>query len=244
MKNILLSLAIFFLPLICFGSELSVADSSIVALWHFNEGSGTTTYDSSANKNYGELKNGAVFVTGRTGFYNEINFDGVNDSVETSSSTVWNFTSNPFMVFLTIKRGQTGAVVNESVIRNSSGTSSGWNFHVNSGILAITFYGVATINDTVGITDLIRHRVGFGYDGSTVYIFKDGIVTKSQSSGGVISAGNTGLIFGSPIGGSGHNAFTGTVDEVVLRNEFNLGKMRDDYSRFLNRGSVGFRGDR
>ena len=76
MKNILLSLAIFFLPLICFGSELSVADSSIVALWHFNEGIGTTTYDSSANKNYGELKNGAVFVTGRTGFYNEINFDG------------------------------------------------------------------------------------------------------------------------------------------------------------------------
>jgi len=42
-------------------------DSNTVGLWHFDEGTGTTTADASGNGNNGTLYNGPVWVTGRFG---------------------------------------------------------------------------------------------------------------------------------------------------------------------------------
>src|SRR5262249_40929284 len=49
--------------------------SDLVAYWKFDEGSGTTTADSSGNGNTGTLMNGVQWVTGITG--NALYFDGI-----------------------------------------------------------------------------------------------------------------------------------------------------------------------
>ncbi len=54
-------------------------DPNAVAVWHFDEGSGTTAYDSSGNGNDGTLINGTSWTTGKYG--NALDFDGVDDYV-------------------------------------------------------------------------------------------------------------------------------------------------------------------
>jgi len=56
------------------------ADANTVALWHFNEGSGTTLTDASGNGHHGTI-NGATWANGIEG--NALSFDGASDYVET-----------------------------------------------------------------------------------------------------------------------------------------------------------------
>jgi len=53
-------------------------DSSAVAMWHFDEGSGTTAYDETDNDNDGTI-NGATWTTGKYG--KALSFDGVDDYI-------------------------------------------------------------------------------------------------------------------------------------------------------------------
>jgi hypothetical protein len=48
--------------------------------WHFDEGSGTTAYDSSGNNYHGTLANGTTWTIGKFG--KALNFDGVDDHVQ------------------------------------------------------------------------------------------------------------------------------------------------------------------
>ena len=57
-------------------------DDGIVAHWSFDEGEGTTAYDSSGNGNDGTLQNGPQWVDGIRG--SALQFDGENDYVYTN----------------------------------------------------------------------------------------------------------------------------------------------------------------
>lgn len=63
--------------------------SGQVGCWLLNEGSGTTTADSSGNNNNGTV-NGPAWATGHNG--NALNFDGTNDYVTMLNPTILNFT--------------------------------------------------------------------------------------------------------------------------------------------------------
>jgi hypothetical protein len=54
-------------------------EAGLVGSWHFNEGSGTSIYDSSGYNNNGTLINGPTWVSGKYG--NGVKFDGSNDYV-------------------------------------------------------------------------------------------------------------------------------------------------------------------
>jgi len=54
---------------------------SVVGSWHFDEGSGTTAYDSSGNDNDGTI-NGATWIDGKFG--KALSFDGIDDYVRVS----------------------------------------------------------------------------------------------------------------------------------------------------------------
>jgi len=56
--------------------------------WHFDEGSGTTAYDTSGNNNHGTLYNGPTWVNGK--FKYALRFDGVDDYVEVPHSASLN----------------------------------------------------------------------------------------------------------------------------------------------------------
>jgi len=55
-------------------------NQSVKGSWHFDEGSGTTAYDSSGNENNGSLVNDPTWANGKFG--KAIQFDGVDDYVQ------------------------------------------------------------------------------------------------------------------------------------------------------------------
>src|SRR6056297_596327 len=63
-------------------------DPNLVGYWKFDEGSGTTAYDSSGNGNDGTLTNGPIWSTdAREGNYS-LSFDGVDDYVDVGNSQI------------------------------------------------------------------------------------------------------------------------------------------------------------
>ncbi|MFH7859945.1 MAG: LamG domain-containing protein, partial [Candidatus Aenigmatarchaeota archaeon] len=68
----------------------------VKAIYNFNEGSGTVTYDSSEYKGYGTLINNPSWVTGKEG--SAIKFDKSNDYVEIFNSKPINFTGEVTVV--------------------------------------------------------------------------------------------------------------------------------------------------
>jgi len=64
--------------------ELTTQESALVGYWKFDEGSGTTAYDSSGYGNNGTLVNGPTWTTGKVG--GALSFDGVDDYVRVLDS--------------------------------------------------------------------------------------------------------------------------------------------------------------
>ena len=71
--------------LICFCPSFVRADivSGLVGWWKFDEGSGTSAYDSSGSGNTGTLGNSPTWGGGKIGPY-ALSFNGANQSVTTS----------------------------------------------------------------------------------------------------------------------------------------------------------------
>ncbi|MHC4158981.1 MAG: LamG domain-containing protein [Planctomycetota bacterium] len=89
--------------LVLCGSALAADanDPNLIAHWKFDEGSGTTAYDS-AGDNDGTLVNGPVWTTGQIG--GALEFDGTNDYVVISNEENFDFGSDiDFTISLWIK---------------------------------------------------------------------------------------------------------------------------------------------
>ena len=69
----------------------NIGTPSLVAHWKFDEGTGTTSVDSSGNGNAGTLINGPKWVSGVAG--NALSFDGTDDSVDVANSNSLNLTN-------------------------------------------------------------------------------------------------------------------------------------------------------
>jgi len=71
------------------------ANTTVIGYWSFDEGSGTTAYDSSGNGN-----NGAIYgATWDNGAYGKaLSFDGVDDYVSVPDSDLWHFGVNDFSI--------------------------------------------------------------------------------------------------------------------------------------------------
>jgi hypothetical protein len=76
--------------------ETYVNRTGLVGYWKFDEGSGTTAYDSSGNGNNGILVNGPTWVAGKYG--EALSFDGVDDYVEIAENTDLNPYTNDWTV--------------------------------------------------------------------------------------------------------------------------------------------------
>jgi len=74
------------------GDPIEDDEAGLVALWHLNEGGGSTVSDSSGNGNTGTLINGTTWVDGKFG--KALSFDGVNDYVEVANSASLDLTGN------------------------------------------------------------------------------------------------------------------------------------------------------
>jgi type II secretory pathway pseudopilin PulG len=81
------------------GNDLNLQNTGrgLVGYWKFEEGSGSTTSDSSGNSNTGILTNGPTWTTGKVGNY-ALSFDGVDDYVSTGNTNIPSGASSPVTI--------------------------------------------------------------------------------------------------------------------------------------------------
>jgi hypothetical protein len=188
---------------------------NLVGWWKFDEGSGTTAFDSSGNENYGSLRGGPQWVAGKIG--GALEFDGRDDYVDTGYAAdlpVWTICT-----WVISPDAPSGAMPSGPVHREK-------NYQINWNHDDTTFRGAAGLH--VGG---IWYAASFGqleantwyqlaatYNRQVLKSYKNGVIITSSSA----PSGNP-----SPEGGTLKFArhsiwpqyFGGTIDDVRIYNK-------------------------
>ena len=204
----------------------SGGDGGLVVAYGFEEGSGTTTQDSSGNNNDGTLINGPVWVAGQNvGF--GLSFDGSNDYVETGNTA--NLATWTISGWVRSPAAPSSAAASGPINRNS-------NYQINWNHPSATFRGAAAVQ--VGGT---YYAASFGpllantwyylaatYDGETLRAYKNGaLITSNTAPSGVPNDETDSLKLGRH--SSAAQFFQGTVDEVRIYNRaLSLAEIQED----------------
>lgn len=190
-------------------------DSGLAGLWHMDDGSGSTTADSSANSNTGNLQSGATWVTSSDGGQ----WDGRSDVKFSSGSYIaFDGTSNAEIDLGNDSSLQLSTFTFETWIKRSvTGTqdilyswgSGGPAVYINSGgTLAVGRVGYWEQNSSGTIADTNWHHVAVTYNAPYINFYIDGQLNSTASyatpgftfgttaSLGVVSDSNTGPING------------------------------------------------
>ena len=192
----------------------------LVGLWHFDEGSGTTAFDSSGNDNDGTLYNFVSphgWVPGMFG--NALSFDGADDYVNAGSDAGFDFTGKftveawingefeayyDLMVFRGYSNWAFGYFRTGRLMFGETAWNSLWTRHIYSDTLSWTpgqWYHIAVVYDTVGKT------ADFYRDGVPV-----GVGKQSTDKFGITNSGDV------TIGYPHSVSFNGIIDEVRIWN--------------------------
>jgi hypothetical protein len=150
-----------------------------------------------------------------------LNFDGIDDYIDLSTSSLLNFSSNQnFTIEAWVKR-KTG-LGGEIVSRYNQGVSGQFTLKIESNgdvyfLREVSPYYLICSN---AISENIWHHLAATYDGTTMKIFVDGVLSGSMSSSSVSGTANTQKIL---IGARLHfssaaNFFNGDMDEVRIWN--------------------------
>jgi cysteine-rich repeat protein len=203
------------------GSGIYNCEENRISYWKFDENSGNTAYDFVEN-NDGTL-NGPTWDSGVV--ENALNFDGSNDYVDAGTFSI-SGSSMTLMVWFKADDYDGDA----RIVSKADGTSeaSHWwmisernnklRFRLKTGGTTTTLID-GDASDTVATSGSLSTGVwthaAVVYDGSTMKIYKDGILIASRAKSGAISVDNTKKVW---IGASpdGSNWFDGLLDEVTI----------------------------
>jgi len=197
-------------------------DSNTVALWHFNDESGTTTEDESLNNNDGRLINmeDSDWVIGRFG--TALHFDGTNEYVNVSDHPSLRITDYLTMElwFKTDARQSYKFLLERE---NTAGTYL-WGLYMKSNSTIIQVYirdsiGNVQVASTGGIwNDSQWHHFVGTFDGRYIRLYVDGNLknTRDWSSTHIIASDPGSTYIGAWPGNNQY--FNGTIDEVRILN--------------------------
>ncbi|HWF51159.1 MAG TPA: LamG-like jellyroll fold domain-containing protein [Solirubrobacteraceae bacterium] len=206
-------------------SASASADSSVVGLWHFDEGAADFTADSSGLGNNGTLIGGVNWTTGVTG--SALTFDGTTGEVNVPASPALapaNITvqawvkrpGSPGTFRYVIDKGYNGCVAGSYGLY--TGPTGGLFFYVSTpGDPTYVLSPDATSN---AVWDNQWHLVTGTYDGTALRIYVDGQQVGSGTSLNTpISYGlpNNDLYFGSYLGCAGLD-YPGMMDNAEIWN--------------------------
>jgi hypothetical protein len=192
-------------------------DSSLLAWYKFDEGTGTTAFDSSGNENHGVIT-GATWVVGQLG--GALNFDG--DYVDCGNPPVLNFGTGDWSLCAWIKNTMTGTGEDNkgSIIANGGDSSGGHRYSLivseqEEGKVTLTIddNGADSIGSSYGkkqargyitkVNDGIWHHVLGMREGDTIKVYIDGNLE-----------GTTGLPFSYDLSGTvQHNVLLGAITD-------------------------------
>ena len=191
----------------------------LVGEWGFNEGTGTTAYDTSGFGNDGTLNNFAPpngWVDGRFG--KALSFDGVNDFVEIQPSANLDITDA-----ITVEAWIKADLVGGTILRKGAWPivepPPTWGFDIQNSKLRAFIYDDGTPYIAYGTTTLVAggwYHVAFTYDAEDIRIYLNGVEDGSQHHSGDIDPTDA------PIWISRKdqvNYFDGVIDEVRIWNQ-------------------------
>ncbi len=228
-----------------------------VGWWKFDECLGTTAHDVSGNSNNGTITIGGTgdnssagncstvntataWYNGRTGKFNSaLSFDGVDDYVDTVSTTAFNFErTQPFSVGAWIKSNYSGSSYILIASNMHATNLAGWEFFVDATRPGDKHLGLALLNSgpteylyakdstAFNLLDNQWHYILATYDGSSsingIKIYIDGIYKTTTKDNGADSLttsilSNTSLKIGQQ-GTSTPYWFNGAIDDVRVYN--------------------------
>ena len=204
-------------------------DSNTVALWHFDEGSGTIVYDETANNNDGTIY-GATWQSQDGGQWDNrsdvkfssgsaMQFDGV-DYVEVPDSNSLDIeTQSTFEVWLKPNKIGSGMILNKWVDGKEDKqliiNGSGYVYYYLYNIFEQKYFCSNTALTAVGQW----YHIAATYDGASAKIYINGVLDNSRLASGDVSdsTGNLhiGYIFRH---GVDCKPIDGTIDEIAIYN--------------------------
>lgn len=204
---------------------LASAINDPIAHWKFDDGAGTTAFDS-AGSNDGTLVNGPIW----TGGINDgaLDFDGVDDYVDCGQDSSLDITG-PITVSCWVKTDQT--VIAKLVAKWDASLSDGdpkqrayvlglnvyrvgeASFHLSSD--GLTYSGFSASSSLVN--NAKWHHLTGVYDGSNISIYVNGILEDSNLySDGIFSAPDENVYIGTEDEGVYAAMFDGAIDDVRI----------------------------
>ncbi len=203
------------LILLCSLNGLARAQG-LAAAYSFNEGSGTTVGDSSANANIGTVANASWTSSGKFG--GALSFNGTNSLVTVADSTSLDLTSA-----MTLEAWVYPTALNDwrtILMKESSGTHVYLLYANDDAPRPAAYFRTGSVEKGAqGTTILPRNawsHVAATYDGTTFRLFVNGVQVASAAATGLINTSNLPLrIGGSTVWGE---YFSGRIDEVRIYN--------------------------
>ncbi|NCR21969.1 MAG: hypothetical protein GPJ27_08630, partial [Microcystis aeruginosa L111-01] len=202
--------------------KLTGNEQGLVGYWNFEETTGNTVNDLTANKNNGTLINGVQRTVANSNPITRpegkaLFFDGVNDSVKIADSPNLNPTKITIEAWVKSSNwaGQTHPAIvakginEEYLLWKSNDAVGNEKFAFRLGRNIVTVYGSTTVQNDVW------YHVAATYDGNEVKLYVNGSLEGIQSIATVIPDGVNPVTIG---GGVNSNYLRGNIDEVRIWN--------------------------
>jgi cytochrome oxidase assembly protein ShyY1 len=184
----------------------------LAGLWYVN----IHTSGSPGGEIRGQLQEGTL--PGNCATAAALNFDGVDDKVIVSNSSV-NLANSSFSVEMWLQRGTPGTY--DIAFSQGGNIANNQTLHIgfrDNGNFTFAFFGNDL--DVPGLSDALWHHWACTFDNVTKIqkVYRDGVLVGQQtSSSSFLGSGNTNLIIGDVAYGLG-NFFNGNIDELRIWN--------------------------
>ncbi|RLG06623.1 MAG: hypothetical protein DRN68_06670 [Thaumarchaeota archaeon] len=189
----------------------------VVGAWHFDEGGGNTTHDTSGEGNDG-LIHGANWSDGKFG--NALEFDGVDDYIEIPFSPSLDFggaTELTFCMWVSLNNtgGERYSGRDFQFLLGYDSICDCWNWWIR---VDDSWHGLRDVpGNFTPVTNTWTFLCGV-YDGSNSYLYVNNGLDKRINVSGVLDDYDTIIAIGRR-GGSNKNYWSGLIDEVKILNK-------------------------
>ena len=210
--NKLLLTIIGLLMLGSLAQPVSAFNPEQLAWWNFNDG---TANDASGNNHHGQLAGAAQIINDpERGMVLSLSGDP-NDFIDCGNDAAFDLSGSPYTVMAWFKVNRwdkdnyTPIVAKGSAYRITQYSSLDYIRHYTNNHFSLLGY-------TINVNDGLWHHAAAVYDGTTAYLYMDGLLDSSINSAGATTS-TYHLRIGS-VGGYEYRSFNGLIDDVRIDN--------------------------